>query len=74
MLQVSAGGVDVGAVDARTMPVAPHSGVYVCGELLDVTRPCGGYNLQLAFCARRPWRDLRGEMVADCRVQELQAD
>lgn len=47
--QVSAGGVDVGAVDAATLQSRRIPGLYFCGEVLDVTGPCGGYNLQFAF-------------------------
>jgi predicted Rossmann fold flavoprotein len=47
--QVSAGGVPVTEVDPATMQSRKVSGLYLAGETLDVTGPCGGYNLQFAF-------------------------
>lgn len=43
------GGVDVCCVDPCTMELKQHSGLYVCGEALDVDGPCGGYNLTWAW-------------------------
>lgn len=46
--QVTGGGVDTSCVDehlqAKTVP-----GLFLTGEILDVTGKCGGYNLQWAF-------------------------
>lgn len=47
--EVSAGGVRLSAVDPRTMAVRGWENLRVCGELLDVDGPVGGYNLQAAF-------------------------
>ncbi len=47
--EVAAGGVALSAVDPHTMRVRPWENLYVCGELLDVAGPVGGYNLQAAF-------------------------
>ncbi len=47
--EVAAGGVERSAVDPQTMRVKPWENLYVCGELLDVDGPVGGYNLQAAF-------------------------
>jgi len=47
--EVAAGGVDLGAVDPRTMALRGWDNLRVCGELLDVDGPVGGYNLQAAF-------------------------
>ena len=47
--EVSAGGVALAAVDPRTMAVKGWDNLRVCGELLDVDGPVGGYNLQAAF-------------------------
>ncbi|WP_243301469.1 NAD(P)/FAD-dependent oxidoreductase [Geothrix oryzisoli] len=47
--EVAAGGVDLAAVDARTMALRGWENLRVCGELLDVDGPVGGYNLQAAF-------------------------
>lgn len=47
--EVCAGGVDRRAVDPRTMRVQGFENLRVCGELLDIDGPVGGYNLQAAF-------------------------
>ena len=47
--QVTAGGVDVGEVNPRTMESKIVSGVYFAGEVLDIDGDCGGYNLQWAW-------------------------
>jgi predicted Rossmann fold flavoprotein len=47
--EVSAGGVRLDAVAAATMAVKGWDNLRVCGELLDIDGPVGGYNLQAAF-------------------------
>ncbi|MEQ1572567.1 MAG: NAD(P)/FAD-dependent oxidoreductase, partial [Myxococcota bacterium] len=47
--EVTAGGLALGEVDPATMAVRRHPGLYVFGELLDLTGPIGGLNFQLAF-------------------------
>lgn len=47
--EVSAGGLALQAVDAGTCRVKAFQNLHVCGELLDVNGPVGGYNLQAAF-------------------------
>ncbi|MBI1752020.1 MAG: aminoacetone oxidase family FAD-binding enzyme [Acidobacteria bacterium] len=47
--EVAAGGVALSAVDPRTMALRGWDNLRVCGELLDVDGPVGGYNLQAAF-------------------------
>ncbi|WP_285570170.1 NAD(P)/FAD-dependent oxidoreductase [Geothrix limicola] len=47
--EVAAGGVDLGAVDPRTMALRGWDNLRICGELLDIDGPVGGYNLQAAF-------------------------
>lgn len=47
--EVCAGGVRLEAVDPRTMGVKGWENLRVCGELLDLDGPVGGYNLQAAF-------------------------
>ena len=47
--EVAAGGVALEAVDPRTMAVKGWENLRVCGELLDLDGPVGGYNLQAAF-------------------------
>ena len=46
---VTAGGVDVREVDARTMASKKLAGLYFAGEVLDVDAFTGGFNLQIAF-------------------------
>ena len=38
-----------GSVNAKTMEASAVSGLYLCGEALDVDAPCGGYNLHWAW-------------------------
>jgi len=47
--EVCSGGVRLEAVDPRTMAVKGWDNLRVCGELLDLDGPVGGYNLQAAF-------------------------
>jgi hypothetical protein len=47
--EVSHGGVLLEAVEPRTMALRGWDNVRVCGELLDIDGPVGGYNLQAAF-------------------------
>ncbi len=46
---VTAGGVDLGLVNPRTMESKCCPGLYLAGELLDLQADTGGYNLQAAF-------------------------
>jgi predicted Rossmann fold flavoprotein len=47
--EVTAGGVSLAEVNPRTMESRIVRGLYICGEVLDVAGPIGGYNLQAAF-------------------------
>ncbi len=47
--EVSAGGVALHEVDPKSMRSRVVSGLYLCGEVLDIAGPIGGYNLQAAF-------------------------
>jgi predicted Rossmann fold flavoprotein len=44
-----AGGVSLDEVDPQTMKSIKVEGLYLCGEVLDIAGPVGGYNLQAAF-------------------------
>jgi len=46
---VTAGGVDTGAIIAKTLESRDVPGLYFAGEVLDIDADTGGYNLQLAF-------------------------
>lgn len=47
--EVTAGGVALAEVDPQTMASRRIPGLYLCGEILDIAGPVGGYNLQAAF-------------------------
>jgi predicted Rossmann fold flavoprotein len=47
--EVVAGGVSLDEVDPQTMRSRLVKGLYLCGEVLDIAGPVGGYNLQAAF-------------------------
>lgn len=47
--QVTAGGILTCDFDSRTMQSTLCKGLFACGEILDITGDCGGYNLQWAF-------------------------
>ena len=51
--QVTAGGVITDDFDPATMESKLVSGLYACGEVLDVDGDCGGYNLQWAWSSGR---------------------
>ena len=46
---VTAGGVKLSEVDPKTMESKVCPNLFLTGEVLDLTGPSGGYNLQLAF-------------------------
>ncbi|MDH2326303.1 NAD(P)/FAD-dependent oxidoreductase [Cereibacter sp. SYSU M97828] len=47
--EVTLGGVDTDALDARTMEAKAHPGLHFIGEVVDVTGWLGGYNFQWAW-------------------------
>ena len=47
--EVVAGGIALDEVDPHTMRSLRADGLYLCGEILDIAGPVGGYNLQAAF-------------------------
>lgn len=47
--EVVAGGIALDEVDPQTMESKKCPGLYLCGEVLDIAGPVGGYNLQAAF-------------------------
>ena len=49
--EVTAGGVDTGSLDARTMQSRIVPGLYFIGEVVDVTGWLGGYNFQWAWAS-----------------------
>lgn len=51
--EVTRGGIPLDEVDPRTMASRRVPGLFICGELLDVDGPIGGYNFQAAFATGR---------------------
>jgi hypothetical protein len=49
--QISLGGLYTSALNPRTMEVRSRPGLYIAGEVLDVTGATGGYNLHFAFAS-----------------------
>ncbi len=49
MAEVTAGGLALGELDAGTLRVRKHPGLYAIGEMIDVQGPIGGLNFQAAF-------------------------
>ena len=49
--EVTAGGIDTDALDARTMQVRAVPGLFFIGEVVDVTGWLGGYNFQWAWAS-----------------------
>jgi len=47
--EVVAGGISLDEVDPQTMRSLKSAGLFLCGEVLDIAGPVGGYNLQAAF-------------------------
>ena len=49
MAMATAGGVNLGEVNQRTLESKLVPGLYFAGEVLDLDGDTGGYNLQAAF-------------------------
>lgn len=56
---VTAGGVDLGEIDAHSMQSRLVEGLYFAGEVMDIDANTGGYNLQIAFSTGRLAGQLR---------------
>lgn len=48
---VTRGGVHLKEVRPETLESKKQAGLYLCGEVLDLDGPCGGFNLQWAFAS-----------------------
>ncbi len=46
---ISDGGVDLAEVDTRTMASRLHPNLFIVGDLLHISRPSGGFSLQLCW-------------------------
>ncbi|TCM18127.1 hypothetical protein EDF56_105477 [Novosphingobium sp. PhB165] len=51
--EVTAGGIDTGALSSKTMEARKMPGLYAIGEAVDVTGWLGGYNFQWAWASAR---------------------
>ena len=51
--EVTGGGVALDELDARTLESRMHPGLFLCGEMLDVFGPIGGYNFSWAWITGR---------------------
>src|SRR6185295_7251580 len=51
--EVTAGGVPLSEIDLATMASRRCTGLYLCGEILDVDGKIGGYNFQWAWASGR---------------------
>lgn len=49
--QVTAGGIPLTEIHEKTMESKRCKGLYLAGEILDITGDCGGYNLHWAWCS-----------------------
>lgn len=58
--QVTAGGVVTQEFDPNTLQSRMISGLYACGEVLDVDGDCGGFNLQWAWASGMLAGQLKG--------------
>ncbi len=48
---ITRGGIDLKEIDPNTMRSKLISGLYFCGEVINLDGPCGGYNLQWSFAS-----------------------
>ena len=48
---VTAGGVSLKEVDSATLASSFHDNIFFAGEMLDVTGPCGGFNITWALAS-----------------------
>ena len=50
---VTAGGVSLSEINAKTMEAKRFPGLYLIGEVMDIDGATGGYNLQFAYASAR---------------------
>ena len=49
MAMITRGGINLKEINPKTMKSKIISGLYFCGEVMNLDGPCGGYNLQWSF-------------------------
>jgi predicted Rossmann fold flavoprotein len=74
--EVVAGGIALDEVDPQTMQSKLVPGLYLCGEILDIAGPVGGYNLQAAWSTgySAGTASARDERALDARLGTFGAD
>jgi len=60
---ITSGGIDVSALNPKTMEAKAVPGLYFAGEVIDVDAYTGGYNLQIAFSTARLAAEAAAEKV-----------
>lgn len=63
--QVMSGGISTNEINIDTLMSKKLPGLFFCGEILDVSGDCGGYNLNFAFASGR----LAGKNAAEFSVK-----
>jgi predicted Rossmann fold flavoprotein len=51
MAMITRGGISLKEIDPYTMQSKKLTGLYFCGEVMNIDGPCGGYNLQWSFAS-----------------------
>ncbi len=51
LAMITRGGISLKEIDPKTMQSRIVSGLYFCGEVMNLDGPCGGYNLQWSFAS-----------------------
>jgi len=51
MAMITRGGVSLKEIEPKTMQSKKITGLYFCGEVMNLDGPCGGYNLQWSFAS-----------------------
>ena len=51
MAMITRGGISLKEINPKTMQSKIISGLYFCGEVMNLDGPCGGYNLQWSFAS-----------------------
>lgn len=51
LAMITRGGISLKEIDPKTMRSRLVSGLYFCGEVMNLDGPCGGYNLQWSFAS-----------------------
>jgi hypothetical protein len=69
--EVMGGGVSLAEIDPRTMESKKHPGLYLCGEMLDVFGPIGGYNFFWSWATGRAAGSAAGVALSAALASDL---